>query len=256
VINRPQVLAVTRDPGALAVIETAQRIPPADDGRSQTLMTLWGHDYWALVYAQAYDGQFDNLELVDHDTDFPAIIERGNHLLTWSKTFYQRPVTWWQEQLGPVSLSSVMPGIIEIKPFTQGTAVAEDVDTPPLFDLDNGIVIRHAELMWQTADQLLLTIDWQARQTNLPDYSVAVHLVAQDPPTGPQDMLAQADRSHPVDGWYPTSGWRQGEIIRDHYLLDISSEITSEDVRVSMYQVIDGQFQNSAWLSLPVPERP
>ena len=254
--NRPQVLAITRDQSAFAIIETAQRIPPARDGRSQTLMALWGHDYWALTYAQAYEGQFPDLELVDHDTNFAAIIEKGTHLLTLSKTFYQRPLVWWQEQLGPVSLSSVTPGIVEIKPSLPVTAVSEGTGDHTFFNLGNGIIIRHAELTWLSDDQLLLTINWQPQQSQLPDYSVAVHLVAQEPPTDPQDLIAQADRTHPVDGWYPTSSWQKGETIRDHYQLAVSSEIVPATVRVSMYQTIDGQFQNSAWLSLPVPERP
>ena len=34
-------------------------------------------------------------------------------------------------------------------------------------------------------------------------------------------ILAQADRANPVDGWYPTSRWRPGEIVRDSYLLPV-----------------------------------
>ena len=88
------------------------------------------------------------------------------------------------------------------------------------------------------------------------DYSIAVHLVAQDPPTGPHDIIAQADRNHPVEGWYPTSRWQTGETVSEYYRLTLPPDAAPTAVRVGMYQVAaDGRFENSDWLSLPVPER-
>ncbi len=251
--NRPDVLAVTRDRSAFDTIALAQRIQPAADGRPQTLMALWGHDYWALTYAQAYDGQFPDLVLVDHDNDFAAIAQ-NSHLLTLSKTFYQRSPDWWDSLLGTISLTSVAPDIVEIQTQPRLAPIAPESD---VLALGNGIAIHQADLAWLSADQLLLTVTWQAQQGGLPDYSVAVHLVAQDPPTGPQDILAQADSTHPVNGWYPTSRWQPGELVTDHFLLSVPGGSAPQAVRVGMYQSLpDGSFQNTAWLSLAVPERP
>jgi hypothetical protein len=87
------------------------------------------------------------------------------------------------------------------------------------------------------------------------DYSVAVHLVAHDPPRGAEDVLAQSDAVHPVMGWYPTSRWTVGEVVRDDYLLDVPSGGSPVAVRIGMYRVDqDGAFVNTPWLSLPVPE--
>lgn len=251
--NRPAVLAVTRDRSAFDTIALAQRLQPAADGRPQTLMALWGHDYWALTYAQAYEGQFPQLRLVDHDNDFAAIA-RESHLLTLNKTFYQRSPEWWADLLGPVYLTSVAPGIVGIQ---TAPVTAEVAPATAVLDLGNGILIRQTDLAWLAADQLLLTVTWQGQQAGLPDYSVAVHLVAQEPPAGPQDILAQADSSHPVNGWRPTSTWQPGELVTDHFLLAVPEGAAPQAVRVGMYQALpDGSFANTAWLSLPLPPRP
>ena len=86
------------------------------------------------------------------------------------------------------------------------------------------------------------------------DYSVAVHLLSRNPPANPNDILAQADRHHPVYGWYPTSRWQAGEIVRDHYVISAPTDAEPVGVRVAMYQVdSQGQFVNTPWLLLPMP---
>ena len=250
--NRPLVLDVTRDESTFATIALAEHISTTTaDGRPQTLMALWGHDYWALTYAQAYEGKFPALKIVHHDNDFAAITQT-DHLLTLSKTFYQRPVDWWKGMLGEVYLTSVAPEIVEIQTVPRIVPISLPDDV--LLDLGNDIAIQNAELDWVDDDTLHLTIAWQALQDDLSDYSIAVHLVAQDPPTGPQDILTQADRNHPVFGWYPTSLWQAGEVVTDHFLLDVPQGGAPVAVRIGMYQALaDGSFANSEWLSLPVP---
>jgi hypothetical protein len=251
VTQRQVVLAITRDESAYKLIELAAAIPPAEDSRPQTLMALWGDDFWPLAYAQTYEGYYPDLNVVHHDNDFAAIIRSGDHLLTLSRTFYQRPVEWWQGLLGPVYLTSVAPEIVEIQVEPRVTAVSPE---NTLLDLGNGIAIQNAELVWNDDDTLHLAVDWQALQDDLGNYSIAVHLVAQDPPTGPQDILTQADRNHPVAGWYPSSLWQAGEVVTDHFLLEVPEGSVPVAVRVGMYQALaDGTFKNSEWLSLPVP---
>jgi hypothetical protein len=252
VTHRPAVLAITRDPAARETIALASQVQPAADGHPTTLMALWGNDFWQLAYAQAYEGQLPHLQLVDHDSNFAAILDRGDHLLTLSRTFYQRPVAWWEELLGPVHLASAAPGMIEIARKSEVMPVYGAA--PAMAVLDNGIAIRTADLAWASADTLVLMLEWQAQAVPQAEYSVAVHLVAQDPPAGPQDILAQADRAHPVDGWYPTARWSAGEVVRDHYTLQVANPAEAKAVRVAMYQVsVEGEFHNSNWVSLPVP---
>ena len=250
VAYRPTILEITRNQQAYETIALVDQIPPAADGRPSTFTALWGNDYWQLAYAKAYQNKLSHLNVVDHEQDFASIAAQS-HLLTFSHTFYQRRPEWWQEQFGSLHLSYVAPGIIEISPQPQLSS-----PSPDSVPLGNGIAIQHATLSWTSPDTLLVSIAWQAQQAELPNYSVATHLLAQSPPTGPQDIITQADRKHPVDGWYPTSHWVENEIVHDHYLLPVPPQSTPIGVRIGMYQVLDdGQFQNSEWLFLPVEQK-
>ena len=99
----------------------------------------------------------------------------------------------------------------------------------------------------------LVTIHWQAMAVPQRDYSIAVHLVAADPPTGPADILAQADTVHPVAGWYPTTQWAEGQVVQDVYRLTPPTGSAPVAIRLTAYYVNGaGEFVNGAWLTLPV----
>ncbi len=251
--GRADVLAVTRDPGAEATIALANQVKPAADGRPITFMALEGNDYWQLAYAQAFQDQFPHLNVVSHRANFNEILNRGDHLLTLSRTFYLRPLDGWRQLLGRANLSGAAPGVVEIKKEPSMAA-----DAPPTaLDLENGIAIQKATVGWNGPETLELAVEWRAQEAVENDYSVAVHLVKQDPPVGSQDILAQADRAHPVDGWYPTSIWQAGEVVDDYYSLVVPLGSQPAAIRLAMYRTLeDGTFQNTAWLSIPVPERP
>jgi hypothetical protein len=251
--HRPLVLQITRDEGAKEIISMVARIQPAADGRPVVLTSLWGVDYFALAYAQEYQGMFPDVRLVKHDADFRGILERGEHLVTLQHTFYPWPLQGWQSRLGGrLYLSSFAPGIIEMN--TRPPLSEAHIPPAEGFPLDNGVAIRHAGVSWDAPDLLVLTVYWQAERDGLQDYSIAVHLVASDPPAGPQDILLQADRDHPLWGWYPVSQWTAGEIVRDHHLLQVPAGSSPVVVRVNMYQSLgNGQFRNTDWLSVPVP---
>ena len=112
--HRPTVLDITRDLGAEQVIDVVAQLEPASDGKPVVLTTLWGLEYWALVYAQEYRGELPDVRLVKHDADFVGILERGEHLVTLSRTFYVWPLDRWRKMLGPVHVSSFAPNIIEM----------------------------------------------------------------------------------------------------------------------------------------------
>jgi hypothetical protein len=215
-------------------------------------MVLWGHDYWALAYAQAYEGRLQGLDLVDHNAPFDEILARGDRLLTLSRTLHYMHVAQWEQSLGRVYLSSAAPKIVEIG---QSPVVSlDDVPPGPSLDTGNGILIRSAQLASGADGALIVTVYWQAQSTPTRDYSIAAHLVARDPPQTGKDILAQADQRHPVYGRYPTSRWRAGEIVRDHYEISVPNGAQPVAVRVGMYyRDEDGSFVNSRWLSLPVP---
>jgi hypothetical protein len=252
ITHRPTVLAITRDPAAGQIINRVAQTEPPADGRPVTFMALWGNDYWQLAYAQAYQGHFPFLELVDHDQNFGRIVQEGQHVWTLSQTFYQRPLEWWQAQLGAAHLTAVAPGVVEVMPEPLIAPL-----TRSLLLLDNGISIQETQLAWTGEDTLTVNVVWQAQTVPAGDYSVAIHLVSQDPPATAQDIVAQADRVHPVDGWYATSQWQRGEVVHDAYAIVVPPGATPTTARIGMYQVTAaGQFLNSGWLSVPVPGKP
>ena len=95
---------------------------------------------------------------------------------------------------------------------------------------------------------------WEATQVITQNYSIAVHLLASDSTELDQPMPAQADAAHPVECWYPTTQWEEGEIIRDIYVLQVPDKNTAVAVRVALYYVDSkAQLINSRWFYLPVP---
>ncbi len=251
--TRPFVLSITRDPFAETIITTAEQVAPPPEQQPTTLASLWGRDFWSLAYAQEYQNRLPGLDLVDHNANFRAIVERGHRLLVLSRTFYVLPVSWWEERLGRLHLTSAAPGVIQLRlsPLTSANGIPGDIT----FDLGNGLAIRSARVTWNPGrDQLYVTIYWETVHPTPEDYSVAVHLVSHDPPRDGADVLAQADSIHPVEGWYPTSRWTAGEVVRDNYTLPVPPDSNPIAVRVAMYQIAaDGSFSNTSWLSLPVP---
>jgi hypothetical protein len=252
--KRPFVLSVTRDDSADDVIATAAQVDPPPDDCPTMLVAPWGHTYWALAYAQAYRGELPGLNVVDHNADFGAAVKRGERLLVLDETLHVFPVSWWEDRLGRLHLASMAPSVVELS--ISPPVAAADVPLDPAFELDNGVRIRATDLTWRSNQRLLLTVYWEAMRPVDVDYSVAVHLVARDPPQLAGDVLAQADIQDPVGGWYPTSRWIVGEVVQDTYALDVPRETHPVAVRVAMYRVDGGgAFVNSRWLSLPIPER-
>lgn len=266
--TRPFILSVTRDDASQAVVAAVDRVAP-DPTRGTTVLVPWGTDYWTLTYEQRFGGRLAGLTLVDHNARLRDIIARGDRLLVPDGTLRIFPPSFFEERLGPLYLASAAPEVIELSPtpiVDEAALLTSSSIIPTNFDLGNGAVIRGYQLGWASGNAgdgagnedraLLLTVYWQAVGVMAADYSTAVHLVAVDPPSGPADILTQADRAHPVDGWYPTTRWRPGEIVRDSYLLPVPAGSAPAAVRVAMYRTDPAAgFLNTPWLSLPVPVR-
>jgi hypothetical protein len=65
----------------------------------------------------------------------------------------------------------------------------------------------------RAGDAFRLTLYWQARRNGYSNATVFVQLL------GPDGQLWAQQDNPPWGGWYPTSIWREGEIIRDDYVL-------------------------------------
>jgi hypothetical protein len=243
--RRASALEITRNPSARRTIALVEEVADPED--PMTFMALWGNDYWALAYAQRFEGRLSGLSLVDHNASFETIIARGDQLATLQRTLYALPPDWWEARLGPLHLTSLAPEIVALSP--EPRLGPEDVLAGPTLDMGNGITLLSAQAKQHGQGSLHITIHWQATEQPSADYAVAAHLLALQPPQGPEDILAQADIRHPVYGWYPTSRWRPDEIVRDDLTLTIAPEQDPVAVRLGMYrQAEDGSFENSPWL--------
>ncbi|MDP3045917.1 MAG: hypothetical protein Q8O07_00355 [Chloroflexota bacterium] len=78
-------------------------------------------------------------------------------------------------------------------------------------------------------ESVTLSLYWQARERATESYTVFVHLV-----DGSGNTTAQAD-SLPDEGRYPTTAWRQGEVVRDVHRLPVSESHSGDHFVVGMY---------------------
>lgn len=220
-------------------------------------MVPWGADYWTLTYEQAFEGRVPGINLVDHNADPREIVARGDRLLMPDQTFYVFPPSHFEERLGTLYLGTVAPGVFEFspRPINDEFRLAADSGIyPAMLDLGNGVRIWGVKTE-RAGDDVRLTVYWQATGPVDADYSVAVHLLAQNPPQGAADILDQDDKSAPVGGWSPTTRWREGEIVRDQYVLTIPEGSAPAGMRLGMYRSDPAAgFINTPWLSLQAPE--
>lgn len=244
--NYPSVVAITQDRSVEPIIAIADQATSPD--APTVMMVQWGHSFWGIAYAQAYRDQLEGVTLVDHNANFKdLVLTQENRLVTLSETFYLRSQDYWKSKLGNVYLDSYAPGLVEIR-----TSPRPDLEQGDAFLVNEELTIQSA-MVADDGDEILLTLIWQANSAPTRDYRVAVHLVAQDPPTGPHDILSQADAAHPVDGWYPTSQWMAGQLVQDSYRLSPQQDGIPVAVRVTAYYIDESnQFVNGNWLTVPL----
>jgi Protein of unknown function (DUF2723) len=232
---------LTHNDTGLAMIDLAKHVP-RENGKA-VLMLPWGPRYDAVAFSKFVTKVNADLRIVTHKADFGALASEGDILFTSKDTFYQFPLSWWDSQIGRAYLSSAADGLVAIRraPVMQ-PATASDAE------IGHGIVRRSVSLC--IAEKTIhLTINWGVEQTPDADLSVFVHLLAGDA------VVAQADSSAPVYGWYATSRWSAGEVINDNYVLPRLPEST--DVSIGMYeQPSPGQFKNYGILKVPLAGPP
>jgi hypothetical protein len=244
--NLPFVHHETRDPTGRTIITALQAIPTDDQFPCQEpVVTLpWGTGFFAAAYGLHVSHELPSLDLVDHTADYQALMRQKGSILTPGTYLCYWPPGWWEGILGPVCCNAVAPGVVAMSKHPPYQNVPLDVD----FRLGNGIRIRFMDSCMMDEEKVRLGIYWEAMQPIREDYRVAVHLVTCFPPEGPDDIIAQADAIHPVQGWYPTTRWAVGEVVRDQYELTIPEGTDPSAVQIAMYTVDDkGGFENSEW---------
>jgi hypothetical protein len=228
--NQPFIKDLTSNTTGVETIIMARGTP-----RGSTLMLDWGPRHFAVGFARDVLGELPYVRLVDHKADF-KVIAASERLVTPDFTFYNRPVSWWQEQLGtPVYLSAVAPHLVEVKTYRDMSPVSLEAPIPAV---EQQIICTH--------DSLQLWVGWGAADQPDHDLSVFVHLLDES-----GTVIAQADQSAPVYGWRPLTTWEAGEIVRDVYPLPRLD--TGVTISYGLYRQLEtGEFQNEVEYELPV----
>lgn len=223
--NWPFIHAQVTNPTGVETIALAKNTPPGS-----ALMLDWGPRHFAVGFARDVLGELPDVLLVDHKADFKMTAAERT-LLTPEYTFYNRPASWWAEQLGsPVYLYAVAPRLIEIT-TTPRINAQQSPDAPRLPTAMNKTLVCKTDELW-------LTVNWYSREQPTQDLSVFVHLLDEG-----GHVIAQADQAAPVYGWRPLTGWAAGEIVRDVYALPRLAH--GRRVRAGLYrQAEDGTFEN------------
>lgn len=247
--NGPAIRAVTADPAGRELIQriAATGLAPPDP----VLMTTWGNDFFVLNYGKT-TGALPPLQTVDHRADLLGLIKAGRPVYALASTFYTLPLKWWDDRLGRTHLSAAPGDLVRVS----NAPILSAADLPPsAAPVAMGPITLRA---WQ-AEPLdggrawRLSLYWEATEQPRQDYSVFVHVSDKDAIASPDDIIAQADRAAPVYGWYPTSRWTPGEIVRDEYVIDMPDGKDARHVAVGLYtQDASGAFQNLGRAEIPL----
>jgi hypothetical protein len=255
--HRPQVLAYTRDPlGGRIVAAMAALDEPAP-----VLAEVWGPRFFALAYGKWVTGQLAAARLVDVRADLsglPPADRLPEVIYTTQDVLHLIGSERWAERLGPAfALESAGDGIVVLRQQPRLVAPSPPATAP---DRDEPDIVIDAARAWRADDGAVrVTVDWRAVRRSRQDYRVFVHVSDRNEIAEPADILGQADRRHPVYGFYPTTQWRVGQQVRDDYRVDLSrlagSPRAPRTVAVGLYTVgDDGTFVHHVQRVLPVED--
>ncbi len=230
--NAPFITSLTEDPTGLQTIELAQHTPPG-----ATLMLAWGPRYFAVGFARDVLGMLPGMRLVTHKANYKTLLQQGP-LVTPAYTFYNQPVSWWEDQIGQrVYLHAVAPDLVQI-------TTQPELEVDP--NSDQAGVAETAHRVDCTPDSIVLRVAWHAEDHPQRDLSVFVHLLDAN-----GSVIAQDDHSAPVYGWRPLTTWDAEEVVRDVYSLPRRPDAAR--ISYGLYtQHADGSFEDVVEYSLPV----
>jgi hypothetical protein len=229
--NQAFIHDLTNDPAGQETITIAEGAPSGS-----TLMLNWGPRYHAVGFAKYVLGGLPNLTLVDHNADFRAVVARGGQLVTPDFTFYNRPVSWWESNIGAkVYLNAVAPHLIAVNTRPEMAEALSKTGVQAL-----------ASTVTCTEKSINLQVRWASADKPSENLSVFVHLL-----DGNGNLLTQADQAAPVYGWRPLTTWEAGEVVRDVYPLPRPA--SAARIQYGLYRSLPGGgFQNTADYTIPV----
>ncbi|TEU20928.1 MAG: phospholipid carrier-dependent glycosyltransferase [Anaerolineales bacterium] len=152
--------------------------------------------------------------------------------LSLYEPYQQRNLTPADDQnplLGPVEIARGVPPPIEVLDIEHRVRANAGGKVQLLgYNIESG---------FRPGDGIHLTLFWRVLQDMEKDYTVFTHLVDDG-----ENIWGQKDNP-PVDGFYPTSQWEEGEIVRDQYDLIISPDARPGDywLEVGIYLAETGE---------------
>jgi 4-amino-4-deoxy-L-arabinose transferase-like glycosyltransferase len=148
-----------------------------------------------------------------------------------------------QVDLKSESESPLLLGPVVIPPHDPPSVESLDIEHPVEATLDGKVRLLgyNIESGFRPGDNIHLTLFWQALGVMDKDYTVFTHL------TDAKGHIWGQKDNPPVDGFYPTTGWEAGMIVRDQY--DI---LISPDAPPGEYQLAVGMYLAETGERLPV----
>jgi hypothetical protein len=245
------VRSLTSNPTSQNLIDAAAAIPAP----CPMILSHWGWDLKAYQYGQIVTRQLACARIVTLDDDLRGILKDGKSLYAASHFFYQMSQDEFRQLAGSFHLNSAGLGMLEISKRVQ-TDVPSDLKGQPT-SMGTDMTLLGYRLTRTAAGALDVTLFWKAETKPSGDYAVFVKLSDKDAITSPGDIIAQQDNAAPVYGWYPTSQWQAGEIVREDYRIQPPSNKQPRSLSVGMYvRLGEGTFKDLGRAVIPVETGP
>ncbi len=241
------VRSLSSNPASQRLIDSASAL----SDRCPMILSHWGWDLKAYQYGKIVTGQLACANIVTPDDDLRGLLRAGHTLHVAEHFFYQMSLDQFRQRVGSFYLNSAGTGMIGISKSIR-TALPSDTLGQPA-PMGPEITLWGYRLARRSGNMLDLTLFWKVNTRPAQDYSVFVHVSDKDQISGPDDIVAQADRSAPVYGWYPTSQWQVGEVVREDYGLAIPDGKTLRSALIGMYtRDASGVFHNLGVVNVPL----
>ncbi|MCI0395783.1 MAG: hypothetical protein L0322_12695, partial [Chloroflexi bacterium] len=234
------------------VLFLANQTPRPANQPEPVFMVPWGNDYFLVYFARYISHEIGGLTVVDHNANFKAYLASGRELYTLDSTFWRFPLSWWERRLDELYLAAAAPHVVQLS--NQPIVRPDEAPAQSPISLGDGISLLGYRLEPAGESALRLTLYFQATYDLASDYSVTVKLTDEPIIDSPDDIVAQQDTVHPVFGWYPTSRWLPGEIVRDIYLLEWEPAGQPTRAEINLYRQSEpGVFHNLTVISIDLP---
>jgi len=201
---------------------------------------LWGDEFWASRWAE---------DLVIGDSHHIELLPATPPGLYRLEVNVVDPHSW--QILEPDGEAKMLSEPLEI-PRRSLSVEALDVEHSLGADLGGKVRLLgyNIESGFRPGDNIHLTLFWQCLEEMEQSYTVFTHLV-----DAGDNIGAQKDNP-PVDGFYPTTKWEVGEVVRDQYDLVIPSDAPSGEYRlkVGMYLAETEERLSALEDGVPLPD--